>query len=42
VLDDPDATHWSYAGLNLPGAWQLTTGSHRIRFGVSMDGTTTT
>lgn len=30
VPDDPDATHWSYAALNLPRAWDLTTGSPRV------------
>jgi thermitase len=30
VPDDPGATHWSYGALNLPRAWDLTTGSPRV------------
>ena len=27
VPDDPDAKHWAYEALNLPAAWDITTGS---------------
>ena len=30
VPDDPDAKHWAYGALNLPAAWQVTTGSPEI------------
>ncbi len=28
--DDPDAKHWAYGALNLPAAWDMTTGSPEI------------
>jgi subtilase family protein len=30
VPDDPDAKHWAYGALNLPAAWEMTTGSPEI------------